>query len=76
MEGIGNTAQLITIFERKLGEDRTALAKEKDEQMNNLWSLQNGEQVSSTRRKDDVIRMCFSPLTGCIHCRQLWLKGV
>ena len=63
---INNTAELMSIFERKLVEGRTALANGKDEQLTDLWSLRNGETIYSTEPKYDVIRMCFGQI---IHHR-------
>ena len=65
-EDISSTPQLLTFFEKKLVEGRTALAAGKEQQLSDLWNLRNGEQIYSTRRKDDVIRMCFSQI---IHHR-------
>ena len=65
-EDINDTNHLLTFFEKKLVEGRTALAEGKDEQLTDLWSLRNGEQVYSTDPKYDVIRMCFGQM---IHHR-------
>jgi uncharacterized damage-inducible protein DinB len=65
-EEINSTPELLTFFEKRLVEARTALAAGKEEQLTDLWTLRNGEQVYSTEPKGDVIRMCFSQI---IHHR-------
>lgn len=63
---INNTAELLDLFEEKLAIGRAALAAGKDEQLTDMWSLRNGEQIFSTDPKSEVIRMCFSQI---IHHR-------
>jgi len=65
-DDINNTAELMTLFEKKLVEGRTALANGNDEQLTDTWSLRNGATIYSTEPKYDVIRMCFGQI---IHHR-------
>jgi len=61
-EEINSTPELMTFFEKRLVEGRTGMAGGKDEQLTELWTMRNGEQVYSTEPKGDVIRMCFSQI--------------
>jgi len=65
-ENISDTKQLLSFFEKKLVEGRTALAEGKDEQLTDTWTLRNGETIYSTEQKYDVVRMCFGQI---IHHR-------
>ena len=61
-EEINSTTDLMTFFEKRLVEGRTGMAAGNDEQLSELWTLRNGEQVYSTEPKSEVIRMCFSQI--------------
>jgi uncharacterized damage-inducible protein DinB len=63
---LDNTADLMALFERSLEEGRMALQNAREEQLEDLWTLRNGEQVYSTEPKADVIRMSLSQI---IHHR-------
>lgn len=65
-ENINNTAELVTVFEKNLVHGRTALANGKDEQMDEIWKMRNGEEIWVNDPKGEVIRMCFSQI---IHHR-------
>jgi uncharacterized damage-inducible protein DinB len=65
-EDISTTPALMTFFEKKLLEGRTSLAKGKDEQLDEIWTLRSGEHIHSADPKAEVIRMCFSQI---IHHR-------
>jgi len=65
-DDINGTPELLGLFEKKLTIGRAALASGKDEQLTDLWSLRNGEQIYSTDPKSEVVRMCFSQI---IHHR-------
>ena len=62
-EVINNTADLLAYFERNLADGVAHLEKATEEQLNEMWTLRNGEQVYSTRTKYEVIRMTFSQTT-------------
>ncbi|MFT3909480.1 MAG: DinB family protein [Ferruginibacter sp.] len=63
---INDTKSLVTLFETHLKEGQDALAIGKEEQLDELWTLRNGEQVYSKEPKADVIRMSLSQI---IHHR-------
>jgi len=63
---IDNTIDLVALFEQSLEEGRAALQNGKDGQLNDMWTLRNGEQIFSTEPKADVIRMVCSQI---IHHR-------
>ncbi len=56
---IGSNAELISFFERSLAEGRSNIAKAKDEQLKDTWTMRNGEQVYSSDTKDEVLRGVF-----------------
>ena len=63
---ITKTSDLMELFEKNLEEGRAGLAAGKEEQLDEPWTLRNGEQIYSTEPKRDVIRMSFSQI---IHHR-------
>jgi uncharacterized damage-inducible protein DinB len=63
---IDNTADLLALFEKSFEEGRVALQNGREEQLEDLWTLRNGDQVYSTESKADVIRMSLSQI---IHHR-------
>ena len=63
---IGTTASLLEFFEKCLAEGRAALEAAREEQLADLWTLRNGDQIYDTSPKADVIRMSFSQI---IHHR-------
>jgi uncharacterized damage-inducible protein DinB len=65
-ESPANTKELLNLFEKNLVESRTALANGKEDQLNNIWTLRNGEEIYVKDPKSEVIRMCFSQI---IHHR-------
>jgi uncharacterized damage-inducible protein DinB len=56
---ITNTEQLLAYFEQSLIEGKEALNQAREAQLEENWTLRNGEQVYSTSPKSEVIRMCF-----------------
>jgi uncharacterized damage-inducible protein DinB len=65
-ESVDNTSELLTLFEKNLVQSRTALANGKDEQLSDVWTLRNGEEIYVKDPKGEVLRMCFSQI---IHHR-------
>jgi uncharacterized damage-inducible protein DinB len=57
---INDTTQLLEYFEKNLAQGRTELAKASEEQLDEPWTLRNGQQVYSTNPKGDVLRMSLS----------------
>ena len=65
-EPIADTASLLNYFEKTLVEGRTALANAKEDQLAEMWTLRNGEDIFKTEPKADILRMTFSQV---IHHR-------
>jgi uncharacterized damage-inducible protein DinB len=63
---IKDTAGLLAYFEKNLESGKKNLLAAKDENLDEPWTLRNGEQVYSTEPKADVIRMSISQI---IHHR-------
>ena len=54
---IDSNEALLKLFEDSLQEGKTSLENGNNEQLTELWTLRNGDQVYSTEPKADVIRM-------------------
>ncbi|MEO8768682.1 MAG: DinB family protein [Ferruginibacter sp.] len=63
---INDTKTLLALFEKSLAESQSALPKAKEEILDDLWTLRNGEQILSRETKAEVIRMSLSQI---IHHR-------
>ncbi|MBC7888421.1 MAG: DinB family protein [Ferruginibacter sp.] len=63
---IGSTAGLLDLFEKSLADGKASLEGAKEEQLDDLWTLREGETIYSTSPKAEVIRMAFSQI---IHHR-------
>ena len=59
---INSTKELMDLFEKSLTEGRGALANAREEQLQDPWTLRNGEQIYSTEPKSDVIRMTLNQI--------------
>ena len=51
--------ELMDHFEKSLAAGREALGNGKDKQLEDFWTMRNGEQIYSTSPKDEVIRGVF-----------------
>jgi uncharacterized damage-inducible protein DinB len=60
---VNSTKELVDFFEKNLVTGREALAKGKEESLDELWTLRNGEEVYSKEPKADVIRMSLNQIT-------------
>jgi uncharacterized damage-inducible protein DinB len=60
---INDTKSLVDYFEANVLEGRKELAGAKEETLDELWTLRNGEEVYSKEPKSDVIRMTFNQIT-------------
>ncbi|MEP7258706.1 MAG: DinB family protein [Flavitalea sp.] len=63
---INNTAELLVYFEKSLAEGRAALEKGNENQLEETWTLRNGEQVYLATTKSQMIRTSISQI---IHHR-------
>ena len=60
---IKDTKELVEYFEANISEGRKELAAGKEDTLDQLWTLRNGEEVYSKEPKSDVIRMTFNQIT-------------
>ena len=58
-----DTKSLVDYFEANIIEGRNALADGKEDTLDQLWTLRNGEEIYSKEPKADVIRMTFNQVT-------------
>jgi uncharacterized damage-inducible protein DinB len=65
-EVVANTKELVAYFERSLADGRAHLLSAREEQLEEPWTLRNGEEIYSTSTKAEVIRMSLSQI---IHHR-------
>lgn len=65
-EIINDTDTLMAYFEKKLEEGLTALDEADETQLDELWTLRNGNEIYNTSPKEEVIRMSISQI---IHHR-------
>lgn len=56
---ITDNASLLTFFETTLADGKANLEKASEEQLNDMWTLRNGDQIYNTSSKADVIRMSY-----------------
>jgi uncharacterized damage-inducible protein DinB len=57
---ISSTAGVLEVFEKSLADGKASLEAAKEEQLDDPWTLRNGETIYSTSPKAEVIRMAFS----------------
>ncbi len=65
-EPINNTNELVQYFEKCLEDGRSGLANGKEESLDKIWTLREGDTIYSQSSKYDVIRMSLSQI---IHHR-------
>jgi uncharacterized damage-inducible protein DinB len=56
---VNNTAELLAYFEKTLADGRAQLEKATEAQLEDMWTLRNGDQIYSTTSKAEVIRMTY-----------------
>src|SRR5438552_1358319 len=56
------TKDLLAYFEKCLAEGKAALETAREEQLDEPWTLRNGETIYSTSPKKEVIRMSISQI--------------
>lgn len=59
---INSTAALLEHFEKSYKSGYSALEKADENQLNEMWTLRNGDTIYSTSKKYEVIRMSFSQI--------------
>jgi uncharacterized damage-inducible protein DinB len=59
---VGDTSELLALFEKSLAESKAALSQATEEQLWPTWTLRHGDQVLSSSSKYEVIRMSFSQI--------------
>ena len=65
-EVVNNTEELVAYFERSLADGRAHLLSAREEQLEEPWTLRNGQEIYSTTSKAEVIRMSLNQI---IHHR-------
>lgn len=65
-EAATNTPELIALFEKNAAQANIAFENGKDEQLTEMWTMKNGDEIWVNDPKYDVIRMCFAQI---IHHR-------
>jgi uncharacterized damage-inducible protein DinB len=63
---INNTTELVAYFESELQEGKLQLQRATEDQLDQPWTMRNGEQIYDVSPKCDVIRMTYSQI---IHHR-------
>lgn len=56
---INNTAELLEYFEQVLAEGKAQLEKATEDQLNEMWTLRNGDQIYSTTSKYEFLRITY-----------------
>jgi uncharacterized damage-inducible protein DinB len=56
---VNTEAELMAHFEKSLAEGKAGLTAANDKQLEDTWTMRNGEQVYSSEPKLDVLRGCF-----------------
>ncbi|HEY6504500.1 MAG TPA: DinB family protein [Chitinophagaceae bacterium] len=56
---VNTNGELVDFFEKSFAEGKAALAKSKDKQLEDFWTMRSGEQIYSTSPKDEVLRGVF-----------------
>lgn len=57
---INTTAELLAYFEKCLAEGKAQLEKAKEEDLDIIWTMRNGEQIYDASPRSEVIRMTFN----------------
>jgi uncharacterized damage-inducible protein DinB len=63
---ISSTAEVLESFEKNFADGKASLETAKEEQLDDPWTMRNGETIYNTSPKGEVIRMTFSQI---IHHR-------
>lgn len=60
---ISNGKELLVYFEESLADGKANLEKANEAQLNDIWTLRNGDQVYHTSTKYEMLRTCFAQIT-------------
>ncbi|HEX3934778.1 MAG TPA: DinB family protein [Puia sp.] len=58
-EEVHNTAELMDYFERSLADGRNHLAKLRENALEEIWTVRNGEEVYHVATRGEIIRMAY-----------------
>lgn len=58
-DDVSTTTELMDYFERSLADGINQLENAKEEQLADMWTLRNGDEVYTTNTKEEVIRMTY-----------------
>ena len=56
---VNNSGELMNFFEVSLADGKKELGRANDKQLDDTWTMRNGEQVYASDSKFDVLRGCF-----------------
>jgi uncharacterized damage-inducible protein DinB len=59
---VNSKADLLTYFEQSLAEGKEELSHAQEDQLSQLWTLRNGNEIYSTSTKAEVIRMSYNQI--------------
>ena len=59
VEEVGNTAELLSYFDRSLEDGRSHLVKTREEILDEPWTLRNGSDVYHVATKGEIIRLAY-----------------
>lgn len=59
---INSTAELMKYVEKNLTDGRKHLEQAKESQLDDLWTLRNGDEIYSTSSKAEVLRMTYNQI--------------
>ncbi len=63
---ITTSKELVKFFEKNLGEGLSQLSNGKESELQELWTMRNGEEIYLKEKKEDILRITLSQL---IHHR-------
>lgn len=56
---LNSNKELMNYFEESLADGKRELQKANEKQLEDMWTLRNGDQIYSTDTKEDVLRMTY-----------------
>lgn len=58
-DDVNTTSELMDYFEKSLADGISQLENAKEEQLADMWTLRNGDEIYNTSTKEEVIRMTY-----------------